>query len=211
VQTNETRTGTPFGEIEHPAAGGSPLRDTASGPIHGPDPVVESPAVPEGFRWLSEDRADAGPAEPSVQRGAASHWPAVRDWTLQRLAELDPERDVQVVVWDRELGSTRFERANLGAYLRSVAVDDATSRDRYLKEFDLLGEFPRLRRDLLTAELFLSGNIVCSSAWIGPTAAHTGLHHDLLDKCRGAGRRAQALPAVPARDGREVRCAVQKI
>ena len=49
VQTNETRSGTPFGAIEHAAAGDGPLRDSVHGPSHGPDRLAESRSYPRVF------------------------------------------------------------------------------------------------------------------------------------------------------------------
>jgi hypothetical protein len=51
----------------------------------------------------------------------------------------------------------------------------------YLKEFDLLKEFPQLRADLRNEQLFPPCSIKSCTTWIGPAHARTGLHCDLLD------------------------------
>lgn len=152
-------------------------------------------AVPTSRRWSAAPR----PTGPPPAAGTST-------------AELDPQRPVQLVVGDREQGSTRFEPSTLGDYLRSVAADEPSSHDRHLKEFDLLGAFPRLREDLRMTELFPPGHVISSSAWIGPTGARNGLHLDLLDNAavQVVGHK-KALPAVSTGDRRAGRCALEPL
>ncbi|MFI8067936.1 cupin-like domain-containing protein [Streptomyces sp. NPDC086033] len=118
---------------------------------------------------------------PRVDRGAAAHWPAIRIWRFDVLAEMVPELPVTLVVGERERGQTRFRTTSLPAYLRGLGTDEDSLQGSYLKEFDLLRAVPALRDDLCPDELFPRRAVTSSSAWIGPTGARTGLHHDLLD------------------------------
>lgn len=122
------------------------------------------------------------PREPRVLRGIGANWPAMRRWSFAHLAALAPTLPVDLVIGNRELGRTRFASCTLGDYLCELAsppADDAAPR--HLKEFDLLAQFPHLRRDLRPEVLFPRRSIVASSAWIGPARARTGLHCDRLD------------------------------
>ncbi|HEY8719111.1 cupin-like domain-containing protein [Pengzhenrongella sp.] len=120
--------------------------------------------------------------EPLVLRSAAAAWPAIRRWTFAYLASLSPDRTVQLVVGSRETSQTRFETSTLGEYLLSLDGSPASGAEpRYLKEFDLLAESPRLRDDVRRKQLFPPGSLTSSTTWIGPAGARTGLHHDLLD------------------------------
>jgi hypothetical protein len=139
-----------------------------------------------GFRVLPDavgpPAALAGQRGPAVLRSVAAHWPAIRRWTFPYLASLDPDHVVELVVGNREHDDTRIEVGTLGSYLQSLAEPPQPGAEqRYLKELDLLGRFPRLSDDLRQRELFPSGSVMSSSAWIGPTGARTGLHYDLLD------------------------------
>ncbi|MFI7501672.1 cupin-like domain-containing protein [Streptomyces sp. NPDC049687] len=124
---------------------------------------------------------DGGGPVPWADRGAAAHWPAVRTWDFDRLAEVVPELPVTLVVGERERGRTRVRTTYLAAYLRALGTHEDSVRGLYLKEFDLLRAAPALRDDLCPQELFPRGAVTSSSAWIGPTGARTGLHYDLLD------------------------------
>jgi len=119
---------------------------------------------------------------PLLLRGAAADWPAVRSWTLERLAALAPERAVKLVVGNREQGRTRFEPSTLRTWLTDLARERcAGEATRHLKEFDLLASIPALRADLRASTLFPRRSIVATSAWIGGADARTGLHCDHLD------------------------------
>ncbi|MEU0073851.1 cupin-like domain-containing protein [Streptomyces sp. NPDC006332] len=119
---------------------------------------------------------------PTVFRAAAADWPAVQEWSFPRLAALDPGLPVRLVAGNRETDRTRFTTSTLGSYVsgltREAAPDDIPV---YLKEFDLLRKFPRLRADLRSRELFPPRTMRSSATWIGPAGARTGLHCDLLD------------------------------
>jgi len=126
-----------------------------------------------------------GTRVPRVIRGAASQWPATHRWTFDYLAELGGDRPVKLVVGNRERGATDFRPSTFGACVGSLVSNGPIwgkgAGTAHLKEFDLLREFPELRRDLDTHALFPPRQYVASSAWIGPRGAHTGLHYDFLD------------------------------
>jgi lysine-specific demethylase 8 len=122
----------------------------------------------------------AGGAEPAVFRGLAAEWPAVLTWTPSFLAGLNPDLPVQLVEGNRERTPTRFRTSTLGSFLGGLdRVDDAPPL--YLKEFDVLRQFPQLKADLRSDELFPPGSVTSRCVWIGPAGARTGLHYDLLD------------------------------
>lgn len=130
----------------------------------------------------SVQAARAQADRPCVLRGLGAHWPAVRRWRFEDLAQWAPHRQVQLVAGNRERHATRFVTATLADYLRSLEQPaQAGAEPLYLKEFDLLQALPALRQDLRPAELWPRRGIVSSSTWVGPARARTGLHRDLLD------------------------------
>jgi hypothetical protein len=133
---------------------------------------------------------DRSPAEhlrhrtPAVFRGMAAHWPAVSTWTLPHIVSLDPSLPVRLVRGNRENTPTMFAGSDLGTYLRHLAEPPRANGDLlYLKEFDLLRQFPALRDDIEDIPFLPRGTVISSSVWIGPARARTGLHQDLLDNC----------------------------
>ncbi|MFG2026957.1 cupin-like domain-containing protein [Streptomyces sp. NPDC048825] len=119
---------------------------------------------------------------PAVFRGMASDWPAVSTWTFPYLASLAPSLPVQLVAGNREKDRTAFTRSTLGEYLEPLTRGSSAGHGQtYLKEFDLLKQFPGLRGDLRHERMFPRGSVTSCSSWIGPARARTGLHHDLLD------------------------------
>ncbi|MFI8829045.1 cupin-like domain-containing protein [Streptomyces sp. NPDC053431] len=119
---------------------------------------------------------------PAVFRGAALHWPAVQQWTFNRIGALAPDLPVNLVVGNREKDPTQFTASTLGRYTDRLARRSSPQESGlYLKEFDLLTQFPDLRHELRQNELFPRWSITSSSAWMGPAGARTGLHHDFLD------------------------------
>ncbi|MES2948772.1 MAG: cupin-like domain-containing protein [Pseudomonadota bacterium] len=132
---------------------------------------------PQGREWIGSG--------PVVLRGIGRNWAALERWTFQHLADLAGARPVTLVVGNREKSSTRFVKSTLDRYVAQLELQTATqeagSHTGYLKEFNLLKEIPALRQDVQQDALFPQGNIISSSAWIGPRGAHTGLHYDLLD------------------------------
>lgn len=120
--------------------------------------------------------------EPCVFRQRAAHWPAVAQWSWERLGALAPDLPVRLVRGNRELDATVFQASTLGAYLRSLQAPAAPgAAPLYLKEFNLLGTFAALRADVRPQELFPPGTLHDARTWIGPAGARTGLHHDYLD------------------------------
>ncbi|MES2947731.1 MAG: cupin-like domain-containing protein [Pseudomonadota bacterium] len=156
---------------------------------------------PHALDWIGDG--------PVVLRGIGRHWPALERWTFAHLAHLGVAKPVTLVMGNREKSSTRFVKSTLDRYVAQLelqtAAQDEDSRIGYLKEFDLLKEIPALRQDVRQDALFPPGNIVSSSAWIGPQGAHTGLHYDVLDNLavltRGAKRFYLARPGTVERLG----------
>lgn len=159
-------------------------------------PAVFLP-VPESFRaW---ENAVGGPC-PVVLRGAARHWPALERWTFPHLAACGGTRPVTLVHGNRELGATVFSTSTWSDYLAKLDAAGSANPEAigHLKEFDLFKELPALARDAPADGLFPPGRMVYRSAWIGPPAARTGLHYDLVDNlavlARGAKRFQLARP-----------------
>jgi hypothetical protein len=124
----------------------------------------------------------AGRPSPSIFRGLAAHWPAVRDWTFARLAACVPETPIQVVEGNREEGATQFATTSLRRYIASLdEAGAASARVPYLKEFDLLRAAPALRANLHHRDLLPRGGLASLRSWIGPASGSTGLHLDYLD------------------------------
>ncbi|MFN7835533.1 MAG: cupin-like domain-containing protein [Burkholderiaceae bacterium] len=125
--------------------------------------------------------------QPAVFRGLAHDWPAIARWRFEYLAALDPQREVQLVVGNREGGATQFMKSRLGCYLNELCQAAqsnfySVANDLpYLKEFDLLRHFPELLNDVRPTALFPPRSVGVNSSWIGPANARTGLHYDLLD------------------------------
>lgn len=140
--------------------------------------------------------------QPMVVRGAASDWPATRNWSFEHLADMGGPLPVRLVVGNRETGKTRFSKARLDDYLRSLEQGPQselpTGPMPYLKEFDLLERIPGLRDDVHPRQLIPQRRLSSCSAWVGPQGAHTGLHYDYLDNIavllRGAKRFYLAKP-----------------
>ncbi|WP_062209332.1 cupin-like domain-containing protein [Streptomyces sp. NBRC 109706] len=139
--------------------------------IFRPPPSADGSLLAETLRGSS----------PTVFRGLAAEWPAVERWTFPYIGSLAPDLPVRLVVGNRESDPTRFTRSTLGSYAELLAGDEPGQEPVYLKEFDLLKEFPQLRDDLRNGELFPRGSITSCTTWIGPARARTGLHCDLLD------------------------------
>jgi hypothetical protein len=120
---------------------------------------------------------------PTVSRGLASPWPAVRNWTFATLASLVDDVPVDLVAGERESGATRFVRSTLRRYLASLQAGAApvVAPAPYLKEFDLLKAVPQLRGGLRYGELLPKRTMHALRTWIGPAGVGTGLHHDYLD------------------------------
>ena len=124
----------------------------------------------------------AGRTSPTVFRGQAATWPAVRDWTFARLSACGPDTPIRVVEGNREEGATRFAARTLRHYIASLdEVGAAQAQVPYLKEFDLLRAAPRLNAELRHRELLPRGSLASLRSWIGPAGSSTGLHHDYLD------------------------------
>jgi lysine-specific demethylase 8 len=123
----------------------------------------------------------AGRVRPSVFRGHAAAWPAVREWTFTRLAACVPDTPVALVDGNREAGSTQFTSTSLRGYIAGLDREGRAGRVAYLKEFDLLRAAPGLNADLGHRELLPRRSLASLRSWIGPAGSSTGLHHDYLD------------------------------
>lgn len=168
-----------------------------------PHPGIEDGGAPAVFLPVPESFGTWAPAVggpcPVVLRGAARHWPALERWTFPHLAECGGPRPVTLVHGNRELGATLFSTSTWSDYLaRLDAADGNPDATGHLKEFDLFEELPALAQDAPVDGLFPPGQAVVRSAWIGPQAARTGLHYDLVDNLavlvRGAKRFQLARP-----------------
>jgi len=123
-----------------------------------------------------------GRTQPTIFRGHAASWPAVREWSFETLAAALPSAPVTLVDGNREEASTRFVSASLQHYIASLGGGEpAAGRPPYLKEFDLLRAAPALRADLHHAALLPRRCLASLRSWIGPAGGATGLHHDYLD------------------------------
>jgi lysine-specific demethylase 8 len=123
-----------------------------------------------------------GRTEPTLFRGHAAGWPAVRGWSFATLAACLPSVPVTMVDGNREVGHTRFVSASLRDYIAGLGTNaPATATPQYLKEFDLLKAAPALRADLPHQALLPRRSLSSLRSWIGPAGASTGLHLDYLD------------------------------
>lgn len=121
-------------------------------------------------------------AQPLVFRGLAALWPAVTDWSFAALAALAPDLPVSLVTGNRELEQTAFTQSTLGTYLGALGGDSSgLGPCLYLKEFNLLQQFPHLQADVRPNDIFPPDTLRSCNTWIGPANARTGLHYDLLD------------------------------
>jgi lysine-specific demethylase 8 len=121
--------------------------------------------------------------EPVLFKGYAKAWPAIEQWTWDYLKQLADNRQVKLVVGDRESGQAQFTQMALSQYIDILADPDncQDKRQLYLKEFDLLTEFPQLQRDIRCEAFFPDNMTAYQHAWIGVKGAATGLHHDIFD------------------------------
>jgi hypothetical protein len=118
---------------------------------------------------------------PTLLRGLAADWPAVRHWSFAGLAGAVPDLPARLVMGNREQDDTQFVQSSLRTYLHALQADPASEASGYLKEFDLLGLSPPLRKDLDFPSLLPSNARVSMQSWVGPAGARTGAHFDHLD------------------------------
>src|ERR1700733_2736510 len=87
--------------------------------------------------------------EPVLFSGLAAEWKALKRWTPELLAGIADGRQVRLVVGDREGHAPVFETMPLKDFLSIWAAPQRPDRPAYyLKEYDLLTEFPALAADL---------------------------------------------------------------
>lgn len=124
-----------------------------------------------------------GLRQPTVFRRLAADWPAVRSWSIERLADRAPDIPVKLVAGNRERDDTHFVSSTLRDYLRTLKVQgiETTGPPLYLKEFDLLKAVPDLRQDLRYESLLPRHAVSSVQSWVGPAGARTGLHYDYPD------------------------------
>ena len=132
--------------------------------------------------WCTTPLRSFPTAVPYVMKGVGQRWSASGVWTFEGLAALNPTLPVTLVQGNREREATAFVKSTFGEYLASLQQPaSADEKPLYLKEFDLLKEFPQLARNLPYHTLFPDNTIKSHGAWIGPAGAKTGLHYDYLD------------------------------
>lgn len=122
-----------------------------------------------------------GVRTPRLLRGLAADWPALIRWTPAYLAELTGEREVEVVVGERETREGEYRTVPLAEMFRRQATEPAGDPALYLKEFDLLAELPALAADVDLARLGRPAHQSWHHGWISHAGARTGYHYDLLD------------------------------
>lgn len=130
--------------------------------------------------------------EPVLLKGYVKQWPAMGKWTWDYLKQLAADDAVKLVVGTREYGQTQFTHLKLADYIDIIANPETRSNEEklYLKEFDLLEEYPVLAEDVQYDSFFPEHVTAYKSAWIGQKGAVTGMHYDLfnnfLTQIRGA-------------------------
>jgi hypothetical protein len=121
--------------------------------------------------------------EPVLLKGRAKQWPAIEKWTWTYLKQLAEDRVVRLVVGNREHNKTRFTNMKLAEYIDILANPELRhNTDKlYLKEFDLLAEYPILTEDIQYESFFPQDVTAYKAAWIGEKGAVTGLHYDVFN------------------------------
>lgn len=121
--------------------------------------------------------------EPVLLKGRAKQWPAIEKWTWTYLKQLAEDRVVRLVVGNREYNTTQFTNLKLAEYIDILANPELRQNTNklYLKEFDLLAEYPILAEDIQYESFFPAGVTAYKAAWIGEKGAVTGLHYDVFN------------------------------
>lgn len=118
---------------------------------------------------------------PRLLRGLAADWPALTRWTPDHLAALAGDRQVEVVLGERETQEAEYRTVPLADVFRGQAVEPPSDVPFYLKEFDLLAELPSLAADIDLTRLTRSAHRSWHFGWISHAGARTGYHYDMLD------------------------------
>lgn len=132
---------------------------------------------PELAHWLVEHQ------RPVVLPGLAADWPAIHQWSFDRLAELAEDRNVIIERGNSMQSASRFETVSLRDYLHDLCRDNTPQEKefRYLAALDLFQRLPALTRDV-DFEWFRSAlPIQFLFAWIGPSNTISGYHRDSPD------------------------------
>lgn len=114
---------------------------------------------------------------PLCVRGGAAHWPAAK-WTPEYFAERFGEHSVPVSLSCEEREATRKTELPLADFvsrLRTTELRDSGVRigreagaaEPYMKQFDLLAEFPHLRGALRFWEFFSWKTLGTACFWLG--------------------------------------------
>lgn len=140
---------------------------------------------------------------PMVLKGVAASWPALTRWTPEFLAEQAGDREVEVVIGERETQNARYEMRRLADVFRGQAAAEA-GEPVYLKEFNLLAEMPDLQRDVNFAVVERPKHYCEHSAWISNKGARTGYHFDFMDNVLTQLRGRKQLVLVPPTFGAEM-------
>jgi hypothetical protein len=107
--------------------------------------------------------------------------PMLQRWTPEYLAKLAGDREVEVVIGERESKTARYVTLGLATVFRRQLDDTSQDEPIYLKEFDLLGELPVLANDVDLTRIGRPGHRSWHHAWISDRGGRTGYHYDLLD------------------------------
>ena len=140
-----------------------------------------------------------GHRRPELLRGLVADAPMLTRWTAEHLAELAGDRQVEVVIGERESSTARYVTTSLATVFRRQ-LGGAEGEPMYLKEFDLLGALPGLVADAQLSRVERPGHRSIHHAWISDRGARTGYHYDLLDnvltQVRGRKRATLVSPAL---------------
>lgn len=142
-----------------------------------PEHRYQSPS-PELARTLVRDGV------PVVFPGFAKDWSAVRNWTLEHLAEITDNTPVHIEQGNIMQDESRFESVGLRDYLRDVS-EGKSSNDgdsfRYLASLDLLALKPELEKDIDFSWFKAVLPVQFVFAWLGPSNTISGYHYDAPD------------------------------
>lgn len=116
---------------------------------------------------------------PMILKGVAKSWPALTRWTPEFLAEQAGDREVEVVIGERETKDAGYGMRRLADVFLGRA--STSGEPIYLKEFDLLAELPELQQDVDFSVVERPRHLCEHSAWISNQGARTGYHFDFMD------------------------------
>lgn len=142
--------------------------------------------------------------EPALFKQLAAAWPALSRWTPEYLCGLAGDREVEVVVGDRESNNTLLRRMRLAHFFEQLLAATPGTPPLYLKEFDLFAEFPILLSDVDLRRLERPGVNAYRHAWISQTGARTGFHYDVCDNTLTQIRGRKIITLIPPSRSRDM-------